>query len=85
LEKPINIVAGNDFFQRKAAIYKHSKNYLTSSIAELNTVGDNTSISRINQKLKSFTEWTAFTIEERQDLLFCLARDVWKVEELEIQ
>jgi uncharacterized protein with ParB-like and HNH nuclease domain len=85
LEKPINIVAGNDFFQRKAAIYKHSKNYLTSSIAELNTVGINTSISRINQKLKSFIEWTASTIEERQDLLFNLARDVWKVEELEIQ
>jgi uncharacterized protein with ParB-like and HNH nuclease domain len=77
LEKPINIVAGNDFFQRKAVEYRKSKNYLTSSIAEINTVGANTSINRINQKLKSFTDWTAVNIDIRHEMLMNLAKEVW--------
>jgi hypothetical protein len=40
LEKPLNIVGGNDFFQRKLEVYKDCKNYLTSSIAELSDVKD---------------------------------------------
>jgi hypothetical protein len=49
LEKPINIVAGNDFFSKKCNEYKKSKYYLTSSIPALTTVGNNTSINRINE------------------------------------
>lgn len=60
LEKPINIVAGNDFFQKKAAEYKKCKNYLTSSIAQINTV-------RLD----------GASIENRQDILMSLAREVW--------
>lgn len=44
---------------------------------KINTVGVNTSITRINQKLLSFTDWTAANIDERQDLLMSLAREVW--------
>jgi hypothetical protein len=77
LEKPINIVAGNDFFQRKAAEYRKCKNYLTSSIVQINTVGSNTSINRINKKLRSFTSWTAYNIDLRHEMLMDLARDVW--------
>ena len=85
LEKPINIVASNNFFQDKCAEYRKCKYYLTSSIAEITTVGNNSSINRINDKLKAFTEWSADTIEERQGLLINLASDIWKIEEVEVQ
>lgn len=84
LEKPINIVAGRDFFEDKKKLYRVSKNYLTSSIDEINTVGVNSSINRINSKLKSFNSWSAETIDERQQFLIDLSRDIWKIEELEM-
>ena len=83
LEKPLNIVASNDFFSKKIPVYRKSKCYLTSSIAELTPLGVNTSIDRVNQKLLAFTEWTAASIERRQQLLVDLADDVWRVEILE--
>ena len=84
LEKPINIVAGNDFFKNKCAEYKKCKYYLTSSIAEITTVGKNSSINRMNAKLESFAEWTAEEIEKRQSLLIKLSSDIWKIEEMEV-
>jgi len=66
LEKPINIVAGNDFFALKLAQYRKCKNYLTSSLAELHSVGKNSSINRINGKLKAFDTWNSKNIDERQ-------------------
>ena len=84
LEKPINIVASNDFFINKCAEYKKCKYYLTSSIAEITTVGNNSSINRMNVKLESFTEWTADAIEKRQSLLIKLSSDIWKIEEIEV-
>lgn len=82
LEKPINIVAGNDFFTVKKAEYRKCKYYLTSSLAELTTVGQNTSINRINEKLEAFDDWSAANIEKRHELLIGLIRDVWKTEAL---
>lgn len=84
LEKPINIVASNDFFKNKCAEYKKCKYYLTSSIAEIITVGNNSSINRMNVKLESFAEWTAEAIEKRQSLLIKLSSDIWKIEEIEV-
>lgn len=81
LEKPINIVVSNDFFLKKCDEYKKSKYYLTSSISELTVVGSNTSINRINQMLKFFTEWKATSIDERQAMLIGLAKEIWKIEE----
>lgn len=81
LEKPINIVVGNVFFQKKCDEYKKSKYYLTSSIPALTTVGSNTSINRINQMLKAFTDWNAPDIDERQAMLSSLAKEIWKIEE----
>ena len=81
LEKPINIVVGNDFFLKKCDEYKKSKYYLTSSIPALTTVGSNTSINRINQMLKAFTDWNATNIDDRQAMLSRLAKEVWKIEE----
>ncbi len=77
LEKPINIVAGNDCFTTKKAEYRKSKYYLTSSLAEITTVGQNTSINRINEKLRSFDNWSAASIKQRHEMLIKLALEVW--------
>lgn len=78
LEKPINIVASNKFFESKKDVYKKCKYYLTSSIVELNTVGKNSSINRVNEKLQSFNDWTAESIDNRQEMLVNLAEEIWK-------
>ena len=83
LEKPINIVASNDFFELKKAEYKKSKHYLTNSIVELTVVGKDSSINRINEKLKAFEKWTATSIDQRQAMLIGLAKDVWKTSLIE--
>lgn len=84
LEKPINIVASNDFFSAKKVEYRKCKYYLTSSIAELNTVGKDTSINRINEKLMAFDTWTAADIDRRHALLMALARDIWRTAPIEV-
>lgn len=84
LEKPINIVAGNDFYATKQAEYRKSSNYLTRSLVELTSVGQNTSISRINEKLEAFPSWDAASIEKRHSMLMALARDVWKTTPIEV-
>jgi hypothetical protein len=58
--------------------------YLTNSIVELTTVGNNSSINRINAKLQSFTIWDAAAIEKRQELLSNLVSEIWKIEESEV-
>ena len=78
LEKPINIVAGNDFYAAKQEEYRKSGSYLTRSLVELTNVGQNTSISRINEKLEAFPAWTAASIEKRHGMLIALAHDVWQ-------
>lgn len=78
LEKPINIVAGNGFFDEKKAEYTKSGSYLTRSIAALSAVGKNSSITRINEKLHAFQSWSAQDIEQRQDMLIALGKDVWR-------
>ncbi len=83
LEKPINIVASNNFFALKKAAYAKCKYYLTSSIAGLTTVGKNSSITRINEKLLSFDGWAAADIDERQAMLIALARDIWRIKEID--
>jgi len=83
LEKPINIVASNSFFEEKKREYEKCKHYLTSSIAKLTVVGKNSSINRINEKLRAFDNWTAASIDQRQALLIELAKDVWKTSLIE--
>lgn len=83
LEKPINIVASNNFFDLKKPEYKKCQNYLTRSIAELTTVGKNSSINRVNDKLESFDAWNVASIEARQTMLAELAKEVWKTSPIE--
>ena len=82
LEKPINIVVGNKFYKEKVSEYTDSAHYLTRSLSGLADVGQNTSISRINEKLCSFSEWKAKDIEKRQRLLIELCKEVWKTTEI---
>ena len=84
LEKPINIVAGNDFYTAKQVEYGKSGNYLTRSLEALTDVGQNTSISRINAKLAAFPAWNAASIEKRHGLLITLAQDVWKTSPIDV-
>lgn len=83
LEKPINIVASNDFYAAKKVEYNKCSYYLTSSLAGLTTVGNNSSINRINQKLAAFDAWTATSIDQRHALLIDMAKDIWKTEPIE--
>ena len=84
LEKPINIVAGNDFYAAKQDEYRKSGNYLTRSLVALISVGQNTSISRINEKLTAFPGWDAASIEKRHGMLMALAQDVWRTTPIEV-
>jgi len=84
LEKPINIVAGNDFYQAKQSEYSKSGNYLTRSLVALTEVGQNTSISRINAKLEAFPNWNAASIDKRHAMLIALAQDVWKTTPIDV-
>ena len=84
LEKPHNIVAGNDFYQVKLGLYRQSGNYLTRSLVALANVGSNSSISRINAKLKSFDTWTAESIDQRREVLQSLIFEIWKTTEVEV-
>lgn len=78
LEKSINIVASNGFFDKKKPEYAKSGNYLTRSIVALSPVGKNSSVTRINEKLLAFENWSAKDIEQRQDMLIALGKDVWR-------
>lgn len=78
LEKPHNIIAGNNFYAEKLKIYRDCNNYLTRSMAELAAVGQNSSVSRINEKLEAFPTWNAANIDKRHALLMTLAQDIWK-------
>jgi hypothetical protein len=48
-------------------------------LVELTKVGQNTSISRINEKLETFPVWEAASIEQRHSMLIALAQDIWRV------
>lgn len=78
LEKPINIVAGRNFFVDKCAEYEKSQTYFTRSISRLTNVGTDTSITRLNNDLKSFNKWGSHEIEERQLLITKLCARIWK-------
>ncbi len=84
LEKPINIVAANNFYSSKQTEYLKSGNYLTRSVVALTPVGHNTSISRINERLEFFSSWNAASIDMRHELLIALAGDVWRTSRLDV-
>lgn len=80
LEKTMNIVVSNDFFSKKVTEYSKSPFYISKSIAGLDSIGQNSSVTRLNQKLKSYDDWNKETILDRQNLLYNLSKDIWKLE-----
>jgi Protein of unknown function DUF262/Protein of unknown function (DUF1524) len=82
LEKPLNVVASNGYFTVKKGEYAKCKSYLTSSIPALTPVGKNSTVTRINEKLVAFDDWSAEAIDKRQDMLIGLADDIWRTTEL---
>ena len=80
LEKTMNIVVGNDFFSKKVVEYSKSPFYISKSIAGLDTIGINSSVTRLNLKLRSYEYWNKETIIDRQNLLYELSKDIWKIE-----
>lgn len=80
LEKTMNIVVGNDFFSKKVIEYSKSPFYISKSIAGLDWIGINSSVTRLNLKLRSYEYWNKETIIDRQNLLYELSKDIWKIE-----
>jgi len=80
LEKTMNIVVSNDFFSKKILEYGKSPYYISKSISALDSIGQNSSVTRLNHKLKSFDKWDKVSISERQELLYNLSKDIWKIE-----
>ena len=80
LEQPINGAIKNNPYKDKVPTYAASIFYLTSSLHHLDEIGVNTAITRINKYLQPFDHWDAETIAQRQELLYNLSLEIWKVE-----
>lgn len=80
LEQPINGAIQNNPYSDKVGAYAACSFYLTSSLHHLDEIGVNTAITRINKYLQSFDHWDAETIAQRQEILYNLSLDIWKVE-----
>ena len=80
IEKSMNVVVGNKLFDEKVVEYAKSPFYITSSIANLDIVGDNTAINRINKYLRSYEHWDEGSIRDRQEMLYNLSLEIWNLE-----
>ncbi len=79
LEQPMNGAIQNSSYENKVPVYAASNFYLTSSLHHLDEVGMNTAITRINKHLLSFSSWNEDSINQRQEMLYNLSQEIWKV------
>ncbi|NEQ36936.1 MAG: DUF262 domain-containing protein [Okeania sp. SIO3I5] len=79
LESSIKSAIANANFAEKKLGYTKSRFLLTRTIAEVVSVGENTSIDLAVQDLKTFEKWDSQAIETRQEMLIKLAKKVWDV------
>ena len=86
LESQINQAINNyndlstDWFGMKQAEYIHSNFVLTKLLNDQYTIGKNTGLNRLKNKLNcQFDEWTKSSIEQRQKMLMELAFDHWQL------
>lgn len=77
LEKSINASIQNDKYENKCKEYSKSKFYLTKSIRELENVGSNTAVNKMNDRLKCWKEWNGDSIYERQEMFYNLSEEIW--------
>lgn len=79
LEQPMNGAIKNSPYESKVPVYAASNFYLTSSLHHLDEVGVNTAITRVNKQLLSFDHWDEETIAQRQEMLYNLSTEIWKI------
>lgn len=77
LEKPLNSSVSKGLFDEKKAAYTQSKLLLTKAIASSDGYGKENTLMKALDKLSSYAEWTSIQIEQRQQLLVLLSRQVW--------
>lgn len=78
LEAPLNRSLGNDFFEIKKQTYPTSNCVFTKSIIALpNTTGATSQHGQFFQNLPHWNTWTKEAIEQRQELLLKLTKEVW--------
>lgn len=78
LEGPLNRSLGNDFFEIKKQTYEASNCVFTKSIVGLAiTTGATSQHGQFFQSLPHWNTWTKQSIEQRQELLLKLTKEVW--------
>lgn len=81
LEAPLNRSLGNDFFEIKKQTYATTNCVFTKSIVGLSVTTSMTSQhGQFFQNLPHWSIWTKESIEERQELLLKLTKEVWTLE-----
>jgi len=83
LEEPLNESAGNRSFEEKSAAYAESQFLLTKSLVRKPEYGQDTRLTRAVRDLIQFDYWDSKTIEQRQEMLATLARQVWNMPEVD--
>lgn len=78
LEKPINASIGRDYFELKKVEYLKSGLFMTKSLGESQSVGENTSFSKAAKFLTQHVVWNSDAIDTRQQNLKELAVNLWK-------
>ena len=85
LEVPLNRSLGNDFFEIKKQTYETTNCVFTKSIVGLAiTTGATSQHGQFFQSLPHWTTWTKESIEQRQELLLKLTKEVWPLEKLNL-
>lgn len=78
LEAPLNRSLGNDFFEIKKQTYETTNCVFTKSIVGLSiTTGTTSQHGQFFQNFPHWNTWTKEAIEQRQELLLKLTKEVW--------
>ena len=78
LEAPLNRSLGNDFFEIKKQTYATTNCVFTKGIVGLSiTTGATSQHGQFFQNLPHWNTWTKEAIEQRQELLLKLTKEVW--------
>ena len=83
LEKTYNSSCKNKSYEEKKQFYQSSTLYLTNSIHELSGPGANNAAKKMDKKLKSWDAWNKKSIEERAEILYSLAEEIWNINAIE--
>lgn len=76
-----NKISQENWFDNKLIEYRKSNVLITKSIAGVENIGKNTAFNMfIKNNLHPFNIWNKKSIEDRQQLLYNLAKNIWKIE-----